>query len=112
MFHIPSANGQAAGGECVIEGFECKCGFKSMAKGPECPRCGRIMSPRKFFDEGKILSFVQLNVKVGHRDKPMNMVMVEIDNGPKLICWAEGKLSAEQRVRVFSEDGLLLCRTP
>ena len=70
------------------------------------------MTPRKFFDEGKILSFVKLGVAPEHHDKPMNLVMVEIDNGPKQICWAEDTLAAEQRVRVHTEGGLYLCRTP
>lgn len=96
----------------MIEGFQCKCGFKTIAKTPECPRCGRIMSPHKFFDEGKILSFVQLDIPPEHHDKAMNLVMVEIDNGPKLICWTKDKLAAEQRVKVFFEDGLPICRTP
>ena len=96
----------------MIEGSECKCGFKTLSKRPECPRCGRIMSPRTFFDEGKVLSFVKLGVPPMHHETPMNLVMVEIDNGPKLICWADGKLSAEQRVKVFYDDDLLMCKSP
>jgi len=96
----------------MIEGFECKCGFKSIAKEPTCPRCGRTMSPHKFFDEGKILSFVHLDVPPEDYEKSMNMVMVEIDNGPQMICWTEEKYAIDQRVRVFFEDGLWRCRTP
>ena len=70
------------------------------------------MSPHKFFDEGKVLSFVQLSVPPVAHDKRMNMIMVEIDNGPKLICWTEEKVVADQRVRIFFEDGLPICKSP
>jgi len=96
----------------VIEGSECKCGFKTISKNPECPRCGKRMSPRKFFDEGKVLSFVKLGVSPENSKAPMNLVMVEIDNGPKLVCWTDALLKADQRVKVSSEGGLLLCRIP
>lgn len=94
----------------MIEGFECKCGFRSMAKSPECPRCGRVTSPKKFSDEGKVLSFIQLGILPEHHEKPENLVMVEIDDGPKLICWADDNLAEGQRVRVSFEDGLIICK--
>jgi len=95
-----------------MEGSECKCGFKTISKRLECSKCGKRMEPRTFSDEGKILSFVQLGIPPEHHDKSMDIAMVEIDDGPKLICWADVKLSPEQRVRVFSEDGLLRCKVP
>lgn len=96
----------------MIEGSECKCGFKTVSKNPDCPRCGRRMSPRKFFDEGRVLSYVKLGVKPEHSDAVMDLVMVEIDKGPKLVCWSETPLKAEQRVKVVSENELLICRQP
>jgi uncharacterized OB-fold protein len=100
------------GGERLIEGSECKCGYKTLSKRPECPRCGRVMSPRKFFDEGKVLSFVKLEMPPMRHDKPMNLLMVEIDNGPKVICWADDNYAPEQRVKVFYDKDLLMCKSP
>lgn len=96
----------------MIEGSECKCGFKTLSSNPTCPRCGRPMAHRKFFDEGKVLSFVSLGVNPQDFDKPMNLAMVEIDNGPKLVCWADDQMKDEQRIKVYIEQGLLRCKSP
>lgn len=96
----------------MIEGFECKCGYKTISKNTDCPRCGRIMIPRKFFDEGKVLSFVKLGVLPENHTELMNLAMVEIDDGPKIVCWADASLKMEQRVRVFKSDGILQCSPP
>jgi uncharacterized OB-fold protein len=96
----------------LIEGSECKCGFKTVSKEADCPRCGKRMSPRIFFDEGKVLSYVKLDVPPEHTETPMDLVMVEIDNGPKIVCWADFPLKADQRVKIVSERGILVCRSP
>ena len=96
----------------MIEGSECKCGFKTISNEADCPRCGKKMSPRKFFDEGKVLSYVKLGVPPEHYDRPMDIVMVEIDNGPKIVCWADFPLKVDQRVKVVYEKGLLVCQSP
>jgi len=96
----------------MIEGFECKCGYKTISKNIDCPRCGRTMSPRKFFDEGKILSYVKLGVMPEHHIQPMDLAMVEIDEGPKIVCWADAGLKMEQRVKVLKTDDILWCSPP
>lgn len=96
----------------LIEGSECRCGYKTISKNPVCPSCSRSMSPRKFFDEGKVLSFISLGIRPEGHEEPMDLVMVEIDNGPQLVCWAKDDLEADQRVRVFEEGGLHRCKVP
>lgn len=96
----------------MIEGSECRCGYKTVSKKSVCPSCGKRMEPREFSDEGKVLSFVKLEIPPEHHDKPMNIVMVEIDDGPKMICWAANILAQNQRVKVFSEGGLIQCKVP
>lgn len=96
----------------MIEGSECKCGYKTLSKKPECLRCGRQMVPRKFFDEGKVLSFVKLGMPPMYHEKLLNIVMVEIDNGPKIICWTDEVMAPERRVKAFYDQDLLMCKTP
>ena len=50
------------------------------------------MEQRKFFDEGKVLSYVSLKVQPEDHGEPMDLVMVEIDNGPQLACWTDEPL--------------------
>jgi uncharacterized OB-fold protein len=95
-----------------INGSECKCGFKTISSKSTCPRCGRTMEPRKFFDEGTVLSFMPLKVQPEGFERPMDLVMVEIDNGPQLVCWTDEPMKADQRIKVFEEGKLIRCRSP
>jgi uncharacterized OB-fold protein len=96
----------------TIEGSECRCGFRTISLKPTCPRCGRTMEQRKFFDEGKVLSYVSLKVKPEDYGEPMDLAMVEIDNGPRLVCWTNETLKAEQRIRVYLDGVIIRCKTP
>ena len=96
----------------TIEGSECKCGYRTISVKPMCPRCGRSMDQRKFFDEGKVLSYVSLKVQPEDHGEPMDLVMVEIDNGPQLVCWTNEPLKVDQRIKVYQDGGITRCRSP
>jgi uncharacterized OB-fold protein len=70
------------------------------------------MEQRKFFDEGKVLSYVSLKVQPEDHAQPMDLVMVEIDNGPKLVCWTSESLKADQRIKVYMDGAIIRCRSP
>ncbi len=96
----------------TLEGSECKCGFLTISSKSVCPRCGREMKPHLFFDEGKVLSYVSVKVNPEDSDKKMDLVMVEIDSGPKLVCWTDVPLTIDQRIKVVKEGSLLRCIPP
>ena len=96
----------------TIEGSECKCGYRTISVKSTCPRCGRSMEQRKFFDEGKVLSYVSLKVQPENHKEPLDLVMVEIDNGPKLVCWTDEPLKADQRIMVYLDGDIIRCRSP
>jgi uncharacterized OB-fold protein len=70
------------------------------------------MERRKFFDEGKVLSYVSLKVQPEDHKEPLDIVMVEIDNGPKLVCWTDEPLKVDQRIRVYLDGDIIRCRSP
>jgi len=70
------------------------------------------MDQRKFFDEGKVLSYVSLKVQPEDHGEPMDLVMVEIDNGPQLVCWTNEPLKVDQRIKVYQDGGITRCRSP
>lgn len=68
------------------------------------------MSSVKYPDEGIVLSYTRLQIPPNGFAAPLDLVMVEIDDGPKLVCWTDTPLEIDQRVRVLTEEGLLRCR--
>ena len=70
------------------------------------------MEQRKFFDEGKVLSYVSLKVQPENHKEPLDLVMVEIDNGPQLVCWTDEPLKADQRIMVYIDGDIIRCRSP
>jgi uncharacterized OB-fold protein len=94
----------------LINGSECRCGFKTISIRPSCPICGKMMEQKEFSNEGKVLSYTRLQVPPEGFDTPLDIVMVEIDKGPKLICWTESELAIDQRVEVYSDQNMFKCR--
>ena len=92
-----------------MKGSACKCGFKTISLSSICPRCGKTMSSQEFPDSGRVLSYVKLGVFPEKRNYPMDLVMVELLDGPKIVCWANSEISKDQVVRIKTEDGILRC---
>lgn len=92
-----------------MKGFACKCGFKTISSDSICRKCGKTMSPQEFLDSGRVLSYVKLGVFPEKRNYPMDLVMVELLDGPKIVCWTNSEISKDQVVRIKTEDGILRC---
>ncbi|MEM4262507.1 MAG: hypothetical protein QW505_02010 [Thermoplasmata archaeon] len=92
-----------------MKGSVCKCGFKTISLDIPCPRCGKTMSPQEFPDSGRVLSYVKLGIPPEKRIRPMDLVMVEILDGPKIVCWTNSEITKDQVVRIKMEDGIFLC---
>ena len=93
----------------MIDGSECRCGFRTIAQRETCPRCGKGMAPKRFVETGKVLSYTRLQLPPEGFDVPLDLALVELDNGPKLICWTDRSLEIDDRVRVYTGSGLLRC---
>jgi len=94
----------------LIEGSICKCGFKTIAQRDACPRCGKRMIPKEFLDEGIVLSFTRLQIPPEGFLAPLDLVMVELDEGPKLVCWTDSELKVDQKVRIYTEGEIMRCK--
>jgi uncharacterized OB-fold protein len=93
-----------------MKGMKCKCGFASVSEKVKCPKCGRLMKPAEWPDDGKVLSFIPLQATPEGLDNPYNLVLVEMaDKGPKVVCWTSGKLKEDEEVSVTDRSGKLFC---
>jgi uncharacterized OB-fold protein len=67
------------------------------------------MKPSEWHDEGKVLSFTRLQaIPEGLKDR-YNLVLVAIENGPKLTCWTSGTLKENDSVTIVEQDGNVFC---
>lgn len=93
-----------------MKGMKCKCGYATNSQRAKCPKCGRLMKPAEWADEGKVLSFTPLQAIPEGMLDPYNLALVEIDGkGPKVVCWTQGKLTERENVLVTESAGNLMC---
>lgn len=92
-----------------MKGMRCRCKFATLAGKIWCPRCGKQMKPHEWPDEGKVLSFTHLHaIPEGFTD-PYNIALVEIPEGPKVVCWTSGTLKENDEVTITNVMGKYLC---
>lgn len=92
-----------------MKGMKCKCGFATVADKRKCPRCGKTMTAAEWPDEGKVLSFEELQVIPEGFEAPSNLVLVSIEKGPKVICWTADRLKVDDDVTISEKGGRLVC---
>jgi uncharacterized OB-fold protein len=92
-----------------MKGQKCRCGFTTVADHPRCPRCGKLMKPGEWPDEGKVLSFTKLHVVPEGFENPCNLALVELHKGPKVVCWTSGILNEEDLVTIRERSGRYFC---
>jgi len=92
-----------------MKGQKCRCGFATVAEHPRCPRCGKLMKPAEWLDEGKVLSFTRLHVIPEGFEDPHNLVLVGLHKGPKVVCWTSGILHEEDLVAIQERNGRYFC---
>ena len=93
-----------------MKGMKCKCGFATTSLRNKCPRCGRLMTPAEWADEGKVLSFTHLQAVPEGMSDPYDLVLVKINRkGPKVVCWAKKKMDENESVLVTESGGKYMC---
>lgn len=60
-------------------------------------------------DEGRVLSFARLQAMPEGLQDPYNMALVEIEDGPKLVCWTSGTLKENDEVSITEVGGRYIC---
>lgn len=91
------------------KGFKCKCGYMTVAKKQSCPKCSKPMKPAEWEDKGKVLSFTYLNAIPEGLPDPYNLALVEIEDGPKMVCWTLGRLKENDIVVITQHNGKYIC---
>jgi uncharacterized OB-fold protein len=105
-----SVSSSVTGRDQLMKGMKCKCGFATVSQKAKCPRCGKMMKPSEWPDEGRVLSFTPLQAVPEGLENPYNLVLVAIDEkGPKLACWTSGKLKVNDEVTVTDWEGKYIC---
>ena len=92
-----------------MKGSSCRCGFKMISVRKRCPRCGKLMRPEEWPDEGRVLSHSSLGVVPNGLDKPYDLVLVGIDKGPRLLCWSPVPVKVDDPVKIEVRDGTYFC---
>jgi uncharacterized OB-fold protein len=67
------------------------------------------MRAKEWLDEGHVLSFERLQVIPEGLAEPYNMALVEIERGPKLVCWTSKTLEVDDPVKVIEQGGKYFC---
>ena len=64
----------------------CKCGKKVPFKREICPYCGKTMTFVEIGNNAEILTYTTLFTVPEGFDAPINLVLVELENGANLLC--------------------------
>ena len=92
-----------------MKGHVCKCGFKTTAKRQRCPRCGKLLKPSYWPNQGTVLAYVKLGVVPAKHDFPADLLLVEIKNGPKIVCWTDTAFSVGDDVTFVQLGDACIC---
>lgn len=91
------------------KGSKCKCGYMTVAKKMRCTKCGKQMKPADWEDKGKVLSFTYLNAIPEGLSDLYNIALVEVEDGPKMVCWISGTVEENDVVVITQRDGKYIC---
>lgn len=58
---------------------------------------------------GRVLSFTFLHAVPEGLSDAYNLALVEIDDGPKMVCWTSGKLKEDDEVVIEINKGKYIC---
>ncbi len=67
------------------------------------------MKPDEWQNEGRVLSFTQLQAVPEGLSDPYNLALVAVEKGPKLVCWTSGTLKENDEVSITEINGKYLC---
>ena len=92
-----------------MRGYKCKCGFATIAERLRCPRCGKHMKLTYWPNKARVLAYIRLGVLPKGQEFPMDLLMVEVDSGPKLACWTDLQFSRGDEVTFVQLEGNYIC---
>ncbi len=92
-----------------MRGYKCKCGFATIADRPRCPRCGKRMRLTYWPNKAKVLAYVRLGVFPKGQEFPMDLLMVEVEEGPKLACWTDLQFARGDEVTFVQLENDYIC---
>jgi uncharacterized OB-fold protein len=92
-----------------MKGLKCRCGFATTANRIRCPRCGKQMRVTEWPNVAKVLAFVKLGVIPDGHELPMDLLMLQVEDGPKLVCWTDTKMSEGEEVNFTQVDRTYIC---
>lgn len=74
----------------MVEASQCSCGEVTAPPRKSCLKCGRIMKAIELESRGNILTYTILYAVPEGFNAPLNLVMVELEKGAKLLCRYRG----------------------
>ncbi|UCE91136.1 MAG: hypothetical protein JSV90_06865 [Methanobacteriota archaeon] len=92
-----------------MRGYKCKCGFATVADRMRCPRCGKHMKLTYWPNRGKVLAYVRLGVFPKGGEFPMDLLMIEVEDGPKLACWTDLPFSKGDDITFVQLEDNYIC---
>ncbi len=84
----------------MVEASICSCGQLTTPPRRSCLKCGRIMKAIELENKGKILTYTTLHAVPEGFQAPLDIVMVELDKGAKLLCRYRGDPKPEMGMDV------------
>jgi len=73
----------------------CKCGKKVALEREICPHCGKSMASIKLENNAEILTYTTLYTVPEGFDAPIFLVLVELEQGVKLLCECKNESDLE-----------------
>jgi uncharacterized OB-fold protein len=92
-----------------MKGYRCRCGFKTTATRLRCPRCGKHMTLSYWPNQGTVLAYVKLGVIPVEYEFPMDLLMLEVKTGPKIVCWTDMPYSVGDEVTFVQLGDTYIC---
>lgn len=93
----------------TMNGVKCRCGFATTARRLRCPRCGKHMKVTYWPNQGRVLAFIKLDIIPTGQEFPMDLLMLEVEDGPKFICWTDTPFSIGERVTFVQLGSSFIC---
>ena len=92
-----------------MKGLKCKCGFATTAIRLRCPRCEKHMRVAYWPNQGRVLAFIKLDIIPDGQEFPMDLLMLEVKDGPKFICWTDTPFSKGDIVTFVQLGSSYIC---
>ncbi|HUV61884.1 MAG TPA: hypothetical protein VMW71_06945 [Thermoplasmata archaeon] len=92
-----------------MRGLKCRCGFATTANRVRCPRCGKHMKVAYWPNQAHVIAYIRLGLTPEGHEFPMDLLMLEVTDGPKFVCWTDTKLSEGEEVTFVQIENTYIC---